>query len=68
MMRVEAFRRTLADESGAEPTWDVPGFTDLLADTRQSVQTVRDCPWLPHRDNVRGFVFDVATATLSEVS
>jgi len=28
---------------------------------------VRDCPWLPHRDSVRGFVFDVATAQLREI-
>jgi carbonic anhydrase len=34
---------------------------------RQSIRTVRECPWLPHRDDVRGFVFDVATAALTEV-
>jgi carbonic anhydrase len=31
------------------------------------VKTVRECPWLPHRDEVRGFVFDVATAKITEV-
>jgi carbonic anhydrase len=49
------------------PPWRVAGFTDLVEDTRRSVQAVRDCPWLPHRDVVRGFVFDVATAKLTEV-
>src|SRR4051812_46478449 len=53
-----AFRAQLAEESGREPTWQVEGFTDVQADVRTSVATVRDCPWLPHRDDVRGFVFD----------
>ncbi|MDT4941712.1 MAG: hypothetical protein QOJ34_1801, partial [Pseudonocardiales bacterium] len=29
--------------------------------------TIRECRWLPHRDEVRGFVFDVATATITEI-
>jgi carbonic anhydrase len=63
----EAFRAELAAESGQTPTWQVDGFTDLHADTRRSVETIRACGWLPHRDDVRGFVFDVATARLDEV-
>jgi carbonic anhydrase len=62
-----AFRADLAQRTGVEPTWDVPGFTDLRADVLASTQRVRDCPWLPHRDNVRGFIFDVATAVVEEV-
>jgi carbonic anhydrase len=64
----DAFRAELAQQSGVPPTWNVAGFTDLYEDTRRSVQTVRDCPWIPHRDDVRGFVFDVATAKLTEVT
>jgi carbonic anhydrase len=63
----EAFRAELEAETGQAPPWTVTGFTDLYDDTRRSVQTVRDCAWLPHREEVRGFVFDVATATISEV-
>jgi carbonic anhydrase len=63
----EAFRAELTAESGTEPPWRVPGFTDLYEDTRRSVQTVRECRWIPHRDDVRGFVFDVASAKLTEV-
>jgi carbonic anhydrase len=62
-----AFRAELAEQSGQQPPWRVSGFTDLYEDTRRSVETVRGCPWLPHRDDVRGFVFDVATAELTEV-
>jgi carbonic anhydrase len=64
----DAFRAELARESGVEPPWRVPGFVDLPADVRKSVDAVRSCGWLPHRDDVRGFVFDVATAELHEVS
>ena len=62
-----AFRGRLTEESGQEPTWDVPGFTDVRADVRRSIETVRGCPWLPYRDDVRGFVFDVRTASIDEV-
>lgn len=62
------FRAQLAAESGSEPPWRVDGFTDLYEDTRRSVETVRNCPWIPHRDDVRGFVFDVATARITEVT
>ena len=63
----EAFRAELAAAAGDVPPWDTPGFTDLYEDTRRSVETVRNCSWIPHRDEVRGFVFDVATGGLSEV-
>jgi carbonic anhydrase len=63
-----AFRAELAALSGQEPPWRVDGFTDAAEDTRRSVQVVRECAWLPHRDAVRGFVFDVATGRLTEVT
>ena len=63
----DEFRRQLTIESGLAPTWRVEGFTDIYEDMRTSVRTVRECPWLPYRDDVRGFVFDVATAALTEV-
>ena len=61
------FRRTLAEETGVTPTWDVHGFTDVYEDMRETMRRVRECPWIPHRDEVRGFVFDVATAAITEV-
>jgi carbonic anhydrase len=61
------FRADLAAESGEAPPWNVPGFTDVEAQVRESLQRIRDCKWIPHRDELRGFVFDVATARISEV-
>lgn len=62
-----AFRAELAAESGLRPRWDVPGFTDVRVQMAESIRAVKQCPWLPHRDEVRGFVFDTATARLDEV-
>jgi carbonic anhydrase len=64
----DAFRAELTAESGEEPPWRVPGFTDVYADMRESIARVRTCKWIPHREDVRGFVFDVATARIDEVS
>jgi carbonic anhydrase len=54
------FRLALTDETGHVPRWDVPGFDDVTEQVRRSVEAVRSCAWLPHRDAVRGYVFDVA--------
>jgi carbonic anhydrase len=62
------FRYRLTKESGIEPEWRVPGFTDLELDVRQSVQRIKESLWLEHRSSVRGFIFDVATAEVTEVT
>jgi carbonic anhydrase len=62
-----AFRAEIEAETGVAPTWDEPGFSDVSANMRESIARVRECPWVPHRDEVRGFVFDVATSLLTEV-
>ncbi|WP_375484302.1 beta-class carbonic anhydrase [uncultured Jatrophihabitans sp.] len=64
----EAFRSGLADETGERPEWDVPGFTDVQEQARRSLARARTCAWLPHRDSVRAFVFDVETGLLAEAS
>jgi len=61
------FRAELAEQSGEQPDWDVPGFTDVAASVAGSVRRIRECRWLPSRDSVRGFVFDVRTGKISEV-
>ena len=64
----DEFRAQLADESGHPPPWRVPGFTDLPSDLRKSIAAVRECLWIPHRGDIRGFIFDVATAEIEEIS
>ena len=63
----DGFRAELERATGVAPTFAIGSFTDLDADVRQSVLRVRACPFLPYRDDVRGFVYDVAYGTLREV-
>ena len=50
------------------PAWAVESFTDPQASVRQSVQRIRVSPFIPHRDEVRGFVYDVDTGELREAT
>ena len=64
----DAFKRSIQDETGIKPPWSAEAFADVEEDMRQSVARVKASPFVPHTDAVRGFVFDVATGKLSEVS
>jgi len=63
----EEFRTELEMEVGQRPAWAVESFRDVDQDVRQSMQRVRTSPFLLHKDDVRGFVFDVRTGLLREV-
>lgn len=63
----DEFKAAIEDDTGLRPAWAAEAFTDPEADVRQSLARVRATPFLPHR-NVRGFVFDVETGELREVS
>ena len=64
----DAFKRAIQDETGIKPEWAAEAFTDLDEDVRQSVARIKASPFIPRKDAVRGFVFDVATGKLNEVS
>ena len=64
----DAFRAEIEAETGLRPDWAVEAFTDVDAGVRQSVERVRRSPFLPHRDHVRGFVYDVHDRSLREVA
>jgi carbonic anhydrase len=61
------FKAAIQAETGIKPAWSAEAFDDLDADVRQSVARIKASPFVPHKDSVRGFVFDVATGKLSEV-
>ncbi|MEU9592178.1 beta-class carbonic anhydrase [Streptomyces sp. NPDC048219] len=63
----EDFRHELEREVGQRPVWAVESFQDVDQDVRQSLARVRTSPFLPHTDDVRGFVYDVKTGRLREV-
>ena len=64
----DAFKRSIQDETGIKPPWSAEAFGDLDEDVRQSIARITASPFIPHKDAVRGFVFDVATGKLNEVS
>jgi carbonic anhydrase len=55
-------------DTGIRPSFALEAFADADEDVRQSIARVRASPFIPHRDNVRGFVYDVTTGRLNEVS
>jgi carbonic anhydrase len=61
-------RAELLRDVGQKPTWSPESFTDLDVDLHQSLERVRTSPFIPRRDQVRGFVFDVHTGVLREVA
>ena len=63
----DAFKRSIQDETGIKPPWSAESFTDLEEDVRQSIARIMASPFIPHKDAIRGFVFDVATGKLNEV-
>ena len=62
-----ALRAQIAADTGAEPPYAFGAFEDIDAAVRGAITRVREHRFLPHRDNVRGFVYDVETGHLREV-
>jgi carbonic anhydrase len=65
--RDDEFRQQVQEETGIKPHWSCETFEDLEEDVRQSMARIRSSPFIPKRDSVRGFVYDVKTGRLSEV-
>lgn len=64
----DEFKAAIERDTGVRPAWAAESFADEVDDVRQSLRRVRNSPFIPHTDSVRGFVFDVATGLLSEVT
>jgi carbonic anhydrase len=63
----DGFRAELQQATGVAPAFAIESFVDVDSDVRQSIMRVRRSPFLPHTDNVRGFVYDVDSHLLREV-
>lgn len=62
------FRDAIEADTGERPAWDSEAFPDLEQDVRDWIARITASPFVPVKDSVRGFVFDVATGRLHEVS
>ncbi len=63
----DEFKRSIQDDTGIKPAWAVETFSDLDEDVRQSIARLKASPFIPRKDSVRGFVYEVETGRLREV-
>ncbi len=63
----DEFRTAIEQETGQRPEWAAEAFPDLDQDVRQCIHRIRNSPYVPHRDQIRGFVYHVENGTLREV-
>ncbi len=64
----DEFRRSIQDETGIKPQWPAESFSDLDEDLRQSMARITSSPFIPKKDSVRGFVYEVETGRMREVN
>jgi carbonic anhydrase len=64
----DGFKKSIQDDTGIKPAWSAEAFPDLDEDVQQSIARIKASPFIPHKDSIRGFVFDVATGKLNEVA
>lgn len=64
----EEFKAAIERETGVKPAWAAEAFSDLDRDVRQSIARIKASPFIPHKDSVRGFVYEVESGRLREVT
>jgi carbonic anhydrase len=64
----DEFKASIEHETGIKPEWAAEAFSDLDSDVRQSIARIKASPFLPRTDLVRGFVYEVETGRLREVT
>jgi carbonic anhydrase len=63
----DAFKSAIEQEVGIRPQWAAEAFGDIEEDVRQSIRRILADPFVPVKDAVRGFVYEVETGVLREV-
>jgi carbonic anhydrase len=64
----DEFKRSIEEDTGIRPEWAPEAFPDLDSDVRQSIARINASPFIPRKDAIRGFVYEVETGRLREVS
>jgi carbonic anhydrase len=64
----DEFKRSIEQETGIKPEWAAEAFSDLAGDVRQSIARIKASPFIPRKDSVRGFIYEVETGRLREVA
>jgi carbonic anhydrase len=61
------FRNQVLADTGIKPEWAAEAFPDLEQDVRQSIGRIKASPFIPRKESVRGFIYDVRSGSLTEV-
>jgi carbonic anhydrase len=64
----DELKRQIQEDVGVKPHFSMESFSDLEEDVRQSIRRIQASPFIPSKDSVRGFVYEVETGRLREVS
>lgn len=64
----DEFKRSIQEETGVKPPWAAEAFPDIADDVRQSLRRIENSPFVTKHESLRGFIFDVATGKLEEVT
>ena len=64
----DAVKKQIQSETGIRPAFALEAFPNLEDDVRQSIGRIKASPFIPKKDRVRGFVYDVRTGRLREVN
>ena len=64
----DEFKNSIQQETGIKPGWAAESFSDLDTDVRQSIARIKASPFIPRKNSVRGFVYEVETGRLHEVA
>ena len=67
-IREHEFKQRLSEVAGERPRWPVHAFSDLEGNVRDSVRAIRESPFILHKAAVRGYVYEVETGHLREVT
>jgi carbonic anhydrase len=61
------FKRSVEEDTGLRPAWAAEAFNDVDKDVLQSIARIHASPFIPRKDSIRGFVYEVETGRLREV-
>ena len=63
----DELKRQIQEEVGIKPEFALESFSDLKEDVRQSIRRIQASPFIPHKESVRGFIYEVESGRLREV-
>ena len=64
----DGLKAQIEEDTGLRPPFALEAFSNPEDDVRQSVRRIQASPFVPHKENIRGFVYDVETGRLNEVA